>query len=419
MIWIYQLIIQLVAWILPVLAMFSPKLKLFVDGRKNVFQQLKTQLKSTDQIIWFHVASLGEYEQGLPVMEALKKQLPQHKILLTFFSPSGFEVRKNNTVADCTLYLPLDTYFQAKKFVQLVKPEMVFFIKYEFWPNYLRQLKKRQIETFLISGIFREKQLFFRWYGGFYRQLLTTFNHFFVQNEKSANLLQSLGFLNVTKSGDTRFDRVSQILQKQQTLDFMRLFKADQALFVAGSTWKKDEDLLVEMINQCTHAFKFVIAPHNIKKDDILVLKAAIQKKTILYSEMNSSNLADFEVLILDTIGLLTQVYRYADMVYVGGGFGQPGVHNVLEPAVFGVPIIIGPNYDHFQEAILLVQSKGCQSINTPAELKQAVDALMTSPKLRQACGQLASDFVVKHGGATETIMNHILSKKAYQKISV
>jgi len=407
--WIYQIIIQLAAWVLPVLAIFSPKLKLFVVGRKNVFQQLKSQLKSTDQVIWFHVASLGEYEQGLPVMQAIKKQRPQHKILLTFFSPSGFEVRKNNPLADLTLYLPIDTFFQAKKFIKLVNPKMVFFIKYEFWPNYLIQLKKQKIETYLISGIFRDDQLFFKWYGGFYRQLLKSFNHFFVQNQKSANLLKTLGFLNVTVSGDTRFDRVSQILKEPKSLDFIERFKANASLFVAGSTWKKDEEILVEMINQCTHDYKFVIAPHNIKKEAIMALKNSLHKKTILFSNKDEIELADFEVLILDTIGLLTKVYSYADLVYVGGGFGQPGVHNVLEPAAFGVPIVIGPNYDHFQEVVLLVQTTGCQSISSQQNLNQTIEKLMTSPAVRKEIGLIAGDFVFKNSGATEKILKTIL----------
>jgi 3-deoxy-D-manno-octulosonic-acid transferase len=291
---------------------------------------------------------------------------------------------------------------------------MAFFIKYEFWPNYLIQLKKQKVQTFLISGVFRDEQLFFKWYGGFYRQLLNSFNHFFVQNEKSANLLKSLDFLNVTMSGDTRFDRVSQILQKQQTLDFIEIFRANSQLFVAGSTWKKDEDLLVHMINQCSFDFKFVIAPHNIKQDEISALKGRILKKTVLFSEIDQKNLAHFEVLILDTIGLLTKVYRYADIVYVGGGFGQPGVHNVLEPAVFGVPIIIGPNYDHFQEAVLLVQSNGCVSISTHEELDQTTKSLMTSANLRQVIGKSARDFVSKNSGATDKIMNFLRQIKLF-----
>ena len=245
MLFLYNLVVILASQLLKLVAHFSPKMKLFVDGRKSVFQTLVDKIQTSDKTIWFHAASLGEYEQGLPVIEAIKKQFPNHKIVVTFFSPSGYEVRKNNTIADVTVYLPLDTISNAKQFIQLVHPEMAFFIKYEYWPNYLNELKKEQIKTYLISGILRENQAFFKWYGGFYRNALKTFDYFFVQNESSKKLLQSIGFNNVKVSGDTRFDRVVSILERDNSLDFIEQFKDNKTTIVIGSSWPKDESLLI------------------------------------------------------------------------------------------------------------------------------------------------------------------------------
>ena len=341
---IYNLIVILASQLLKIIALFSPKMKLFVDGRKTVFQTLADKIQSSDKTIWFHAASLGEYEQGLPVIEAIKQQFPTHKIVVTFFSPSGYEVRKNNAIADVTVYLPLDTISNAKQFIKLVHPEMVFFIKYEYWPNYLNELKKQQIKTYLISGILRENQAFFKWYGGFYRNALKTFEFFFVQNESSRNLLQSIGFNNVKVSGDTRFDRVVSILERDNSLDFIEQFKDNTTTIVIGSSWPKDETLLVNYINQSSDDVKFIIAPHNIKQEQISNLKNQIQKKTILFSEKDNVDLSNSNVFLIDTIGILTKIYSYADIAYVGGGFGNPGVHNILEPATFGVPVVIGKN---------------------------------------------------------------------------
>jgi 3-deoxy-D-manno-octulosonic-acid transferase len=258
-------------------------MKLFVDGRKIVFSTLKEKITAIDQTIWFHAASLGEYEQGLPVIEKIKEKYPSHKIIISFFSPSGYEVRKNNTMADVTVYLPLDTKKNAQEFLKLVHPDFVFFIKYEYWLNYLNELQAQKIPTYLISGIFRENQMFFKWYGGFYRKALETFTHFFVQNEASKKLLAQLGKSNVTVSGDTRFDRVSAILEKDNSLSFISQFKNNQTTIVAGSSWPKDEDLLVNFINSNTDAIKFIIAPHNIKPIQIQELKENIQKKVLLF----------------------------------------------------------------------------------------------------------------------------------------
>lgn len=415
MFFLYNLLVIFAGFLLKIIALFSPKIKLFVKGRTMVFATLKEKIQPTDKVIWFHAASLGEYEQGLPVIEAIKIKYPHHKILLTFFSPSGYEVRKNNTIADITVYLPLDSQKNAVDFINLAHPEMVFFIKYEFWPNYLKQLQQRQIKTYLISGVFREKQAFFKWYGGFYREALHSFEHFFVQNEKSKQLIQSLGFTNVTLSGDTRFDRVQSILERENTLDFIEQFTWDTTknekakIIVIGSSWPKDEQLLVNYINQAPENVKFIIAPHNIKSEQIVHLKAQIQQKTILFSEKeNQNSLSEYTVFIIDTIGILTKIYSYADIAYVGGGFGNPGVHNILEPATFGVPIVIGPNYTHFAEATALVHLEGCISITNFDTLKNAFDLLLQNEDERYEKGHICSTFVQMNQGATQAILRYL-----------
>ena len=293
---------------------------------------------------------------------------------------------------------------------------MAFFIKYEYWPNYLNALKERETPTYLISGIFREDQLFFKWYGGFYRTALGAFEHFFVQNSKSKDLLLKLGKSNVTVSGDTRFDRVASILNRDNSLEFIEEFKNNSLTIVVGSSWPKDESLLVSYINSAENV-KCIIAPHNIKTEQIQALKNSISKKTILFSEVdftssNPINLANFDVFIIDTIGILTKIYSYADIAYVGGGFGNPGVHNILEPATFGVPIVIGPNYSHFPEATALVNMEGCISISTQEELNEAFDNLIQNTAIRFEKGHICSTFVEMNKNATEIIMNHIAPKK-------
>jgi len=412
---IYNFILLFASQILNILALFSPKLNLFVEGRKSVFETLKNKIQATDKTIWFHAASLGEYEQGLPVIEAIKQHYPNHKIVLTFFSPSGYEVRKNNTIADVTVYLPLDTISNAKQFVQMVHPEMVFFIKYEYWPNYLKELKNQNCKTYLISGIFREKQLFFKWYGGFYRKALHTFDYFFVQNESSKTLLKSIGFTNVKVSGDTRFDRVVSILERDNTLDFIEQFRDSSTslgktkMVVIGSSWPKDEELLVNYINKSSDDVKFIIAPHNIDKNQILNLKTQISKKMILFSEKDNVDVSNYAVFIIDTIGILTKIYSYADIAYVGGGFGNPGVHNILEPATFGIPVVIGPNYSHFSEATALVNLEGCMTIQNQTQLNEAFDLLIQNEDERLEKGHICSTFVQMNKGATQTIMSHIV----------
>ena len=408
MLFLYNLILLFASQVVKLLALFSPKIKLFVEGRKEVFSKIREKIKLSDKTIWFHAASLGEYEQGLPVIEKIKEKFPNHKIVVTFFSPSGYEVRKNNTVADVTVYLPLDTKSKAKMFLKLVHPELVFFIKYEYWPNYLNELKNLNIKTYLISGIFRENQAFFKWYGGFYRNALKTFEYFFVQNESSKKLIKQIGFNNVKISGDTRFDRVVSILERDNSLEFIEKFKDNKVTIVIGSSWPKDESLLVNYINNADENIKFIIAPHNILQSTIVNLQSSIKKPTVLFSEKNTIDLSNFNVFIIDTIGILTKIYSYADIAYVGGGFGNPGVHNLLEPATFGVPIVIGPNYSHFAEATALVHQKGCVSIFTQNELNEAFDLLLNNQDERHEKGHICSTFVQMNKGATDIILKHL-----------
>ena len=418
MLFLYNLIVHIAGFLLKITTLFSPKIKLFVNGRKHVFSILKNKIKSEDKTIWFHAASLGEYEQGLPVIEKVKEKFPNHKIVITFFSPSGYEVRKNNSVADVTVYLPLDTKSNAKKFLKLVHPEMVFFIKYEYWPNYLNQLKKQKIKTYLISGIFRKNQSFFKWYGAFYRNALKSFDYFFVQNESSKNLLLSIGFNNVKISGDTRFDRVVSILERDNTLQFIEQFinnssteykATKKTTIVIGSSWPKDESLFVNYINESKN-LKFIIAPHNIDRNHIQEFNSKISKKIVLFSEKENKNLADYDVFIIDTIGILTKIYSYGDLAYVGGGYGNPGVHNILEPATFGIPIVVGPNYSHFAEAIALVNLGGCISISNEKQLNETVNSLIQNEDERLEKGHICSTFVQMNKGATQIILNHIVN---------
>ena len=403
----YNLLTIIAGFILRIIALFNPKIKLFIDGRKEVFKTLEEKIKPGDTTIWFHSASLGEYEQGLPIMEKIRLQYPSHKIVLTFFSPSGYEIRKNTKAADVTVYLPLDTKANAKKFMTLVKPEMVFFVKYEYWPNYLAELKKSNTPTYLISGLFRKKQVFFKWYGGFYRKALKTFTRFFVQDNNSKELLLSIGLNNITVSGDTRFDRVSEILQRDNSLPFIEEFKNHKTTLVIGSSWPKDEEMLIDFINS-SNSTKFIIAPHNIKPDQIEELRNSITKKTVLFSEKEGKSLAEYDVFIIDTIGILGKIYSYADIAYVGGGFGTSGLHNILEPAAFGVPIVIGPNHEKFPEAVAMTHMGGCIAVNNKGEMNETLSSLVYNDDYRLEKGHIAGTFVSMNRGAVNIIMNNL-----------
>ena len=354
-----------------------------------------------------HVASLGEFEQGLPILERLKQDYPQHQIILTFFSPSGFEVKKNSSIADIITYLPMDTMLNTKRFLDLVHPEIAVFVKYEIWPNYLLQLRKRGIPTFLVSAIFSKRQVFFKPFGAFMRKSLEAFSHFFVQDETSEQLLQSIGRNNVSVCGDTRLDRVSEILKRDNHLDFMEAFKNGTLCFVAGSTWPEDEEILIDYINNTTAEIKFVIAPHEIKEAHIVKIITALQKRVIRYSKLGNENLFEFDVLVVDMIGLLTKIYSYADIAYVGGGFAT-GLHNTMEPAVFGVPILIGSQYKGFKEAEALVKNGGIRSVSNKEEFTAFMGKLTSDPNLIKAMGIINSNYITANKGAADRITGHI-----------
>ncbi|SNR55754.1 3-deoxy-D-manno-octulosonic acid transferase [Lutibacter flavus] len=409
MYFLYSILVFKVSLGLKIITLFNKKIRLFVEGRKQSFSKLQEVISEKDSVIWMHCASLGEFEQGRPILEKLREKYPAKKIVLTFFSPSGYEIRKNYEIADVVCYLPIDSIKNAKKFLNLVNPETAIFVKYEFWPNLLNELNNRKIDTILVSGIFRKNQLFFKWYGGWMQNSLKAFSHFFIQDEISKSLLKSIDFTNVTVCGDTRFDRVYEITKQNNQLDFISEFKNDSLTLVAGSTWKEDEDLLVNYINNhATSDQKFIIAPHNIIAKDIEVLKNSISKSVVLYSEIGAKNLKDFQVFIIDTIGILTKIYSYADIAYVGGGYTKSGVHNVLEPATFGVPIIIGPNFHKFNEVIDLVKKEACFVVDDSQKLSVLLSELFNENQKRQKAGSSALNYVKNKTGATTKIINYL-----------
>ncbi|MBT8262254.1 MAG: 3-deoxy-D-manno-octulosonic acid transferase [Bacteroidia bacterium] len=389
---------------------FSKKMQLFMKGRVHVLENISNAIKPDDKTIWFHCASLGEYEQGLPIMEGIKSRYPEYKIVLTFFSPSGYEIKKDSPVADVVCYLPLDTVKNAKRFVKIVHPALAIFVKYEFWPNYLFELEKLNIPSLLVSGLFRKKQSFFKPHGVFMRRALRTIDYFFVQNESSESLLRSIGIENVKISGDTRFDRVSQQIEQDNSLPYLDTFKGDSVCIVCGSTWPEDENILLPFINESGSNVKFIIAPHIIDPGKIESFRKKISKSSLLFSERDSENLLQASVFIVDTIGLLTRIYSYADIAYVGGAMGNSGLHNILEPATFGVPIVIGKNFKKFPEALRLQSLAALFSASTSEEISDIMNKLVSDKNFRTQTGMIAGHFVNSNTGATSIIMNHIES---------
>jgi 3-deoxy-D-manno-octulosonic-acid transferase len=387
-------------------------MSLFVDGRKKVFNTLKETIHPNDKTIWFHCASLGEYEQGVPIMEKTKELFPDHKLIVTFFSPSGFEVKKNTTLANIVLYLPIDTVSNAKKFIELAHPSLAIFIKYEFWPNYLIQLKEKNIHTFLVSGLFRKEQIFFKPHGVFMRKVLNSFDHFFVQDGTSKELLNNINIKEATVSGDTRFDRVSNQLLQDNTLAFISEFKQNNLCIVCGSTWPEDEAVLIDYINKAPDHVKFIIAPHEINTSKIESFRKNIQQKSSLFSTKKSTNISQYNVLIIDTVGLLTKIYSHADIAYIGGGMGDTGLHNILEPAIFRVPIVIGNRFEKFPEAKELRELKGLFSISNATECSKTLEKLVTDKNTRIESGKIAKKFIENNKGATKIIMNYIKQLK-------
>lgn len=406
---LYEIVVFLAKISLPIIALFNKKIRLFLEGRKQTFSKIRS-LKEQNTI-WIHAASLGEFEQARPIIENLKNEYSKYKILVTFFSPSGYEIQKNYKLADVICYLPLDTKANAKKFVEFVNPKISIFVKYEFWPNFLNELQSRKIPTILISGIFRKNQVFFKPYGGFMRKSLKAFHHFFVQDKNSKQLLESINFNNTIIAGDTRFDRVSKILEQDNSLNFINQFVNGQYTIVAGSTWQEDEKLLVNYINnEASENEKFIIAPHNIKSDKIEELKKSILKKSVLYSEKEDKKLEEYQVFIIDTIGILTKIYAVANVAYVGGGL-KTGLHNILEPATFGIPVVIGNNYNKFKEAKDLVHLNGVFSISNQKEFSNIFIRLKKAEVFRKSAGDINKKYIQENLGATTKIMNYIKTK--------
>ena len=390
-------------------SLFNKKLKLGVLGRAETFSKLKTHIAKEDKTLWFHCASLGEYEQGLPVFQELRKKYPTHKIVLSFFSPSGYEIRKNTPIADVVVYLPLDSKTNAKHFLDLVHPDLIVFVKYDIWPNFLHEVKHRQLRAILISAVFRANQTFFKPYGGFMKNALFAFEHIFTQDETSKALIESIGYSNVSISGDTRFDRVSQQLEADNILEYIETFKDNNTTIIFGSSWPEDDSLFIPFINTYKDSnVKFIIAPHNIKPSYTASLLSQIKLKTICYSNMANKDLKRYNVFILDTIGQLSKAYSYADIAYIGGAAGKTGLHNILEPAVFGVPLIIGKNYERFPEAKRLIALKGLISVTNSKEMCLTLKSLLGDITKREQQGKINSSFIHQNTGAVIQIKDYI-----------
>lgn len=401
--WFYE---QAVA----VASLRNPKAKQWRNGRRNIFERMRSEIETSDKIIWVHAASLGEFEQGRPIIERLKELQPDVRILLTFFSPSGYEIRKNYSGADYIYYLPIDRASYARRFLDIVRPAAAVFIKYEFWHNYLTELRNRDIPTYVVSAIFRRDSIFFRPWGGAWRKALRSFTTLYVQKGESKELLHELGFDNVVVAGDTRFDRVAAIARAARQIPIIERFKGSAPLFVAGSTWGPDEELLIELIND-NPSIRFVVAPHEMNEERITKLINSIDGGAIRYTTCDdSTDLSHKQVLILDTVGILSSVYGYADWSYIGGGFGV-GIHNTLEAATFGLPIAFGPKYHKFKEACDMVDIGVATSIESSEELKAWFTPLRDDKMLLRNLRNKAKAYTEENCGATELITREILSK--------
>ena len=377
-----------------------------LKGQQDCYEVLRSKIEPGRHYIWFHAASLGEFEQGRPLMERIRQEYPSYGILLTFFSPSGYEVRKNYEGADVICYLPFDKPQNVKKFLDLANPCMAFFIKYEFWKNYLDELHSRNIPVFSVSSIFRPQQAFFKWYGKDYAKVLRSFNHLFVQNDESRDLLKGIGIEEVTVAGDTRFDRVLQIRQQAKDLPLVEAFKQGKLTFVAGSSWQPDEDLFIEYFNHHPEV-KLIIAPHVIGEDHLQQIIGKLEGKVVRYTQATLENVTDAHCLIIDCFGLLSSIYRYGEIAYIGGGFGA-GIHNTVEAAVYGVPVIFGPNHQRFMEANDLIECGGAFSINDSNDLKALLNKLLSDKTFLQEAGNKAGTYVHSRAGATDIILKYL-----------
>lgn len=414
---IYNIVIYFVLWGIAIASLFNEKVRKMWRGEREAFKILKQKVDPNAKYIWFHAASLGEFEQGRPLMERIRKDYPQYKILLTFYSPSGYEVRKNYEGADIICYMPVDTRLNAIRFLRLVRPVMAFFIKYEFWSNFLHILKHRNIPTYSVSSIFREDQVFFKWYGRNYAGVLKCFTRFFVQNEESKRLLEGIGITAVDVVGDTRFDRVLQIKEAAKQLPICEAFRTgvassqsadvphhDFKVFVAGSSWPPDENIFIPFFNEHKD-WRLLIAPHVIAEEHLKLILSLIKgKKVVRYTQTTPEEAADADVLIIDCFGLLSSMYNYGDVAYIGGGFGV-GIHNTLEAAVWNMPVIFGPNNKKFQEAQGLLKSGGGFEINTYEDFSGLMSSLMNDDTFLKQAGDKAGAFVAHLAGATDKVL--------------
>jgi 3-deoxy-D-manno-octulosonic-acid transferase len=393
-----------------ILSPFNLKARRYRQGRKNWYQKLRLLVEGRKRFIWFHCSSLGEFEQGRPLMEAIKRDFPQYQIILTFFSPSGYEVRKNYPLADVVFYLPPDTRKNAKMFIQTVRPEKAFFIKYEFWHHYISGLKEAGIPLYLVSGIFRKEQPFFSrmpW-GAWFRRMLGSFTHFFVQDRKSANLLAGIGITGCTVTGDTRFDRVAAIAKSAQPFPIVEKFSAGVPVLVAGSTWKPDEEILVPFI-EGHDDIRYIIVPHEVNPGNMNRIIQMLKKPALLFSQATEENIAGVDILIVDSVGILSSLYRYGTFAYIGGGFGA-GIHNILEAATFGLPVLFGPNYKKFREACQLVEEGAAFPVHSSGSLQQALLRLINDRDLLKRASATAAEYVRMNQGAAATILDFVFS---------
>ena len=414
---IYNIVIYFVLWGIAIASLFNEKVRKMWRGEREAFKILKQKVDPSAKYVWFHAASLGEFEQGRPLMERIRKEYPQYKILLTFYSPSGYEVRKNYEGADIICYMPVDTRLNAIRFLRLVRPVMAFFIKYEFWSNFLHILKHRNIPTYSVSSIFREDQVFFKWYGRNYAGVLKCFTRFFVQNEESKRLLEGIGITAVDVVGDTRFDRVLQIKEAAKQLPICEAFRTgvassqsadvphhDFKVFVAGSSWPPDENIFIPFFNEHKD-WRLLIAPHVIAEEHLKLILSLIKgKKVVRYTQTTPKEAAEADVLIIDCFGLLSSMYNYGDVAYIGGGFGV-GIHNTLEAAVWNMPVIFGPNNKKFQEAQGLLKSGGGFEINTYEDFSGLMSSLMNDEAFLKQAGDKAGVFVAHLAGATDKVL--------------
>lgn len=403
---LYNIFIQLFLAAIKLAALFNVKAKKWLNGRKNWKSELAT-FNAGGSVVWMHCASLGEFEQGRPVIEALKKSYPDSRVLITFFSPSGYEVRKNYSLADHTMYLPIDTKSNASAFLNSANPQLAIFIKYEFWFHYLRQLNQREIPTMLVSGAFRKNQPFFKWYGHLHRQMLTCFSKLFVLQPEACQLLKQIGILNIEFAPDTRFDRVQAIARNRQPNDSINNYLAGKTVICCGSTWPADEAYLAPIINQSSEDIAWIIAPHNIEKSFVESLQKRISISSICYTDINAESPQNCRVLIINTMGMLASLYGEADIAYIGGGFGA-GIHNTLEAAVYGIPVIFGPKHTKFSEAMGLLSSGGAYAVAGADSLRSVLNELASDENKRKLAGMKAGEYVKVNLGGTEKVMQYI-----------